>query len=72
MSRFDHVRCGYSQLAPGCDDVDCLLHRIRVAEVRGWDASPLRTRLDAALDRDLALLLVEASREIDLRDADRG
>ena len=70
MSRFDHAGCGYSEFAPGCDDVDCLVHRVRVCEARGWDARALQRRLDAAIGRGLVDLLVAASREVDLRDAD--
>ena len=55
MSRFDHMRCGYSEFATGCDDWGCLAHRIDFSARKGWDASLLQTRL--------ATLLVSAAED---------
>lgn len=49
MSGIEHARCGYSEFAPGCDDWECLVHRLDVSFARGWECSDLQARLDAGL-----------------------
>ncbi len=49
MSGIRHFACGYSAFAPGCDSLECLLHRVEVAAVRGWSHELLARRLDAAI-----------------------
>jgi hypothetical protein len=49
MGRLEHASCGYSEYAPGCDEWDCLVHRLDVAFFKGWPTADLQTRLDATL-----------------------
>ena len=70
MSGMEHASCGYSEFAPGCDDWECLVHRIDVAFFRGWDSAELQSRLDASL-ADAVLELLPAfqdERSVDLSD----
>ena len=72
MSGIDHASCGFSEFAPGCDDWECLVHRIDVAFARGWDSTGLQARLDSSLAVavDDALLAMPSQRPepVDLRD----
>jgi hypothetical protein len=49
MGRLEHIACGYSEYAPGCDDWGCLVHRIDFAVRKGWTPGTLQSRLDASV-----------------------
>ncbi len=49
MGRLEHASCGYSEFAPGCSDWECLVHRLDVAQFKGWPTEALQARLDASL-----------------------
>lgn len=53
MGKLEHAACGYSEYAPGCDDWDCLVHRLDVALFKGWPTDALQSRLDASLSAAL-------------------
>lgn len=53
MGRFEHIACGYSDYAPGCDDWGCLVHRIDFAVRKGWTPGTLQSRLDASVSMAL-------------------
>lgn len=70
MSGMEHASCGYSEFAPGCDDWECLVHRIDVAFARGWDSAHLQARLDASLADAVvdALPALQRQRSVDVSD----
>jgi hypothetical protein len=74
MSGIEHAACGYSEFAPGCDDWECLVHRIDVAFARGWDSDGLRVRLEASLASavDDALRAMPTAEPVDLTDPRTG
>ncbi len=53
MGRLEHIACGYSEYAPGCDDWGCLVHRIDFAVRKGWTPGTLQSRLDASVSMAL-------------------
>lgn len=70
MGRLEHASCGYSEYAPGCDEWDCLVHRLDVAFFKGWSTDDLQARLDASLSAALddALATSPAPRTVDVTD----
>lgn len=72
MSGMLHASCGYSEFAPGCDDWECLVHRLDVAFARGWDSSSLQARLDASLADAVAEVLPSLQNERAVELSDHG
>jgi hypothetical protein len=70
MGRLVHASCGYSEFAPGCDEWDCLVHRLDVAFFKGWPIAELQARLDASLSAALddVLASTPVPRPVDVTD----
>jgi hypothetical protein len=63
MARIEHVACGFSPFAPGCDEAPCLMRRIDYARTMAWSTHDLQQRLDARIDRFLDETLAGADAE---------